>query len=294
MADDALLELKGGGFELDLCPRHGGSIAALRHRGRDVMRPAGADLLERGEVRRASCFPMVPFSGRIADARFAFRGQSFDLEPNFPPEPHAIHGQGWQHPWQVDHAGEAFAEIVLEHHVPGTPLSYRARQSFTLSEGALEIEIALANAGEAPMPAGLGLHPYFIRTPEVSLQASLEHLWLTDERNIPRERVELPETLDFSRPRKLASLELDSGFGGWDGRAELIWPETAFRLRIEADPIFDHLVVYVPPGQDFFCVEPASHAANGFNLLEQGVEDTGVRVLEPGDVLSGKVVFRVG
>ena len=44
-------------------------------------------------------------------------------------------------------------------------------------------------------------------------------------------------------------------------------------------------MIYVPPGQDFFCVEPVSHVNDGFNMLERGVEGTGVRVLAPGQTL---------
>jgi aldose 1-epimerase len=52
-------------------------------------------------------------------------------------------------------------------------------------------------------------------------------------------------------------------------------------------------VVYVPPGQDFFCVEPVSHVNDGFNLLDRGVAQTGVRILEPGERLAGVVRLSV-
>ncbi|HET6518556.1 MAG TPA: hypothetical protein VFG47_01890, partial [Geminicoccaceae bacterium] len=71
------------------------------------------------------------------------------------------------------------------------------------------------------------------------------------------------------------------------------WPESGLTVTIEAGPAFRHLVVYVPPGQDFFCVEPVSNANDGFNLHERGVDGTGVRVLEPGEGLEGEVRFRV-
>lgn len=288
-----LLTLERGPLELALCPGAGGTIGRFRHRGRDIMRPAGASLLDHGEPRDAACFPLVPFSGRIADARFRFQGRDYELARNFPPEPHAIHGQGWQLPWSVEHAAEQYVEISLEHAVTGTPLHYRAVQRFTLVEDGLEVAIAVTNRGDGPMPAGMGLHPYFPRTPGATLQTRLETMWLADERNIPRERVTLPETLDFSRAPRVAELELDNGFGGWNGKAILIWPELGERLTIEADPVFGNLVIFVPPGEAFFCVEPASHANNGFNLLEQGVEDTGVAVLAPGETLDGRVRFRL-
>lgn len=288
-----ILSLRHGPLELGLCPGVGGAITHFRARGRDIMRPASRHVAEDGDVRRASAFPLIPFSGRIADGRFCFEDQAYRLEPNFLPEPHAIHGQGWQLPWSVAHAAEAYAELELEHRVPGTPFDYRARERFTLEDDALVVAIALTNTGDGRMPAGIGLHPYFVRTPGVTLQTGLDHVWLVDERNIPRERVALPETWDFSASLRVAELEMDNCFGGWDGKATLLWPEIGIKLSLEADAVFGHLVIYVPPGADFFCVEPASNASNGFNLMAQGVEETGVHVLKPGQQLAGQIRLRI-
>jgi aldose 1-epimerase len=49
----------------------------------------------------------------------------------------------------------------------------------------------------------------------------------------------------------------------------------------------------VPPGQDHLCIEPVSHVNDGFNLLERGVEGTGVRVLAPGETLGAAIRLRV-
>src|SRR5262245_57109797 len=101
MSDQNLIELRRGALELDLSPRFSGAIARFRQGGRDVLRPAGETFARGGDPRLAGCFPLVPFSNRIADAKFRFRGQIYELPRNFPPEPHAIHGQGWQHAWEV-------------------------------------------------------------------------------------------------------------------------------------------------------------------------------------------------
>ena len=55
-------------------------------------------------------------------------------------------------------------------------------------------------------------------------------------------------------------MTLDNCFDGWDGRATIVWPARRLRLDLEASAPFRHLVIYVPPGQSFFCVEPVSHA----------------------------------
>lgn len=303
MTTSDTIRLEHGPLTLVLAPGIGGAVESLTFEGHDMLRPGGPDLLEKREVRAAACFPLVPFSGRIADARFVFQGETVELEPNFPPEPHAIHGHGWQNAWEVRHENEHWVELGFRFEGAGTPLHYDAVQTFRLEEAALEIELAVKNLGKGRMPAGLGLHPYFVRTAGATLQAQLSHMWLPDERNIPRERVELPEHLDFSEPLAVASVELDHGFDGFGGRAQIVWPERGRRLSMVADPVFDRLVVFVPPGADFFCVEPATHANNGFNMLEQPGDatsdesahrvDSGVEVLEPGATLGGKVRFEV-
>jgi aldose 1-epimerase len=103
-----------------------------------------------------------------------------------------------------------------------------------------------------------------------------------------------PAAWDFGQAARVAALTLDNCFGGWNGAAEIAWPERDLSLAITADPLFGHLVIYVPPGRDFFCVEPVSHANDGFNLAARGVADTGVRVLAPGESLRGAVRFAVG
>lgn len=291
--DQERLQLRRAGFELHLTPRLGGAISAFRHEGRDIMRPATATFMSGGDPRFASCFPLVPFSNRIANARFRFQGRNCQLPRNFPPEPHAIHGQGWQNPWEVAEANSTRAELTFHHVVPDTPLDYRARQAFEL-DGGLTVTIEVTNAGKGPMPVGIGLHPYLVRTAGVTLRARLDHVWLADAHKVPRQREPLPARWDFTKAPRLASLDLDNCFDGWDGRVEIRWPEHNLTLLIEAERVFGHLVVYVPPGEDFFCVEPVSNANDGFNLFDRGVPGTGVRVIEPGETLAGKIRFRIG
>jgi len=294
MADQTdLVRLCHGAFELEVCPGVGGSLTAFRYRGRDLMRPAGPALVAGAEPEAASSFPLVPFSNRIADCRFGFQGRVYELPPNFPPEPHAIHGQGWQHPWTVAEAGADRAVLDFAYRIAGTPFDYRARQILALGDHGLDLTLEVTNAGAGPMPAGLGMHPYFVRTPGVTLRARIAHVWLMDERSIPTRPAPLPADWDFARAPRVADLAMDHCFDGWDGRAELHWPETGVTLAIEAEPLFGHLVIYIPPGQDFFCVEPVSHVNDGFNLADRGVVGTGVRVLAPGETLRGRIGFHV-
>ncbi len=295
MADQTdVLRLHHGPFELEVCPGLGGAITALRHRGRDLMRPAEPACFAGRDPFRASSFALVPFSNRVADRRFGFRGEVYELPANFPAEPHAIHGQGWEHAWTVAASDARRAVLDLAHRIAGTPLDYRARQTMALGDRGLDLTLEVTNAGAGPMPAGLGVHPYFVRTPGVTLTARLSRVWRMDERKIPTAPASVPAEWDFAKAPRLAELAMDHCFGGWDGRAEVHWPETGITLKLEAEPVFGHLVIYIPPGLEIFCVEPVSHVNDGFNLAERGVAETGIRVLAPGETLRGRVGFYVG
>jgi aldose 1-epimerase len=286
--------LRAGDLELVLDAARGGSIMAFRERGFDLFRPWDG---VSEDPRSFASFPLVPYSGRIDQGRFRFEGHTYQEAPNFPPEPHAIHGHGWTSAWDLVTAQATAAEMELLHDPPphdDAAFRYRAWQHFWLYPDRLEIEIGVTNRGGRPMPFGLGHHPYFGHRDEALLSAEVSGVWMPDDANIPRRLEPVPVLWGFRLRRPVAELVLDHVFQGWDGTARIDWPDAGRSLVMEADPLFQNLVVYVPPGRDFFCVEPVSHVGDGFNLMERGVPDTGVRVLAPGATLRGSVRFRPG
>lgn len=281
--------LRAGDLELSVDAALGGSILAFRAAGFDLLRPWNG---VSDDPRTFASFPLVPYSGRIDQAHFSFRGRRRALNANFAPEPHAIHGDGWTSNWTLVEAGPTSAEFELLHDRAGAPFQYRATQLFWLYPDRLEIELAVTNRGPEAMPFGLGHHPYFCHREEALLSAEVAGVWVPDDSGIPRERQAVPVTWNFRFRRPVEELVLDHNFDGWSGTARIDWPEAGWALVIEADAPFQHLVVYVPAGADFFCVEPVSHVADGFNLMNAGVAGTGVRVLAPGETLRGSVRFR--
>jgi aldose 1-epimerase len=282
--------LRAGNLELVVDPARGGSVMAFRAGGFDLMRPWDG---VSDDPRTYASFPLVPFSGRIDHGRFRANGREYQLPSNFPPEPHAIHGDGWTSAWDVVTANPTSVELELVHDDPGAPLRYRASQIYWLYPDRLEIAMAVTNRGPEPMPFGLGHHPYFGDRDQALLSAGVSGVWLPDDLNVPKQLEPVPALWGFRSRRPVDELVLDNVFQGWDGKARLDWPEAGRALVIEADDdVFQHLVVYVPPGKSFFCVEPVSMVGDGFNLLADGVEGTGVRVLEPGQSMRGSMSFR--
>lgn len=276
-------------YELELCPVGGGSITAFRYHGLDVMRQATENYWIGYDPREAASFPLVPYSNRIADGRFSYDGRTYQLPLNMPPEPHAIHGDGWQGRWTIDSANSS--TVILTFEPEGAPIIYRSRQVFRLDDRGLTVTLEVTNTGPHALPFGFGHHPYFPRSEGLTLEAAVSGVWTLDDRKIPKDRISLPDAWNFNQSKGLAALELDHCFTGFSGSATMHWPENNLTLAIATDPVFSHLVVFVPPGKDFVCVEPVSNVTDGVHQLVAGRVDTGLRVLQPKETLKGSMSF---
>jgi aldose 1-epimerase len=282
-----LLALRTGRLGVDLAPAAGGSVARFTCDDIDILRPMTAAAIASGKGNNAAVYPLVPYSNRIRDGRLLFADEVFQLARNWPGIGHPMHGDGWAHAWQVVQASATAAEIAYEHaragEQGGWPFHYRARQQYRLDADRLAIRILLDNLEDRPVPAGIGLHPFFVRDGDCELTCRSAWVWRADADVLPIERIPVPPDWDFSRGQRPDSVALDNCFDGWDGRATITWPAKRLRLDLEASRPFRHLVIYTPPGQPFFCVEPVSHA-NG---------QVGLAPLRPGGTLAGEVVFRL-
>jgi aldose 1-epimerase len=289
--------LENGALRLTVLPEAGASVVGLELRRGDawlpVMRPTPSAAIESLNSSDMASFVLAPYSNRIRDARFSFQGKEYRLRPNTP-DGHTIHGDVRKRPWKVRSVererialsfdSRDFADINF-------PFHFTVDLAYALRGERCDTEIALRNAGDSALPAGVGFHPYFRRTlldpdEQVQLEARVtgaypELVPTTPPRPIaPRE--------DFSRSRPLGDVDLDTCFAGWDGRARITWPGSAVVAEIECDAALSHLIVYTPPGKAFFAVEPVSNANNGFNLLAAGIEGSGVAVLGPGEELRAR------
>jgi aldose 1-epimerase len=284
-----VIELTVGELSLGIVPEIGGSLAYLRHSGIDLMRPLSEAHLRSGNVLGVAMFPMVPYANRIAGNAFEFGGKTWRFEPNNPPERFNVHGTGWRSPWSAHRSADGVL-LSLDHSKADEPYSYRATQSFVLTASGLRVTLALGNIGAVTMPFGFGLHPWFIRDPDVELAFKASHFFMEGPEGVATERLATPPELDFSRSRALPTSWRNNDYGGWDGRAEIRFPSRRLGLIIEADPVFGHLMFYADPAQPYFCVEPQSNAPCAFNR-SGAAEAMGTIVLAPGETVNGKIGF---
>ncbi len=271
-----MLSLKSGGAVLDLLPQVGGAVARFAVDGIDVLRPAPAGT---GDVLQTGCFALVPFANRIANGVFDFAGETIRIPRNFGDHPHPLHGHGWQRAWRVAEQSECTATLAYGHAADAWPWDYAAELRYALAPRALRIELKLLNRDTRAMPASLGFHPYFARTPQTILRADVEGVWLSDATCIPAERAGPSHFLDLAKGAPLATAPfVDHCHFGWRREAIVAQPEHRRRLVLTAGDGLDFLHVFLPERAGFFCVEPVSAMPDA---VHHPADASGLRVLAP-------------
>ncbi len=288
-------------WKLEVAPNVGASIKSLGAKQGSsldaLMRVTPDGALGQNSASPFSSFTLAPFSNRIRDAKFVFENQEYQLKATAK-DGSTQHGDVRNRPWRVTR-GENTLECAIDSRDFADfnfPFPMRMKVIYALKDNIFETQLELENVGSTRMPAGFGLHPYFVRqlagSNDVQLQFGATGMYETDSSFIPTSGMKpISDNFDFSKARFVGDTPINHVFGGWDGRALLEYdmPDSGSKiLKLEASEVFSHLCVFASP-DEALAVEPISHCTDGFNLLARGVENTGVKVLEPGEILAGWV-----
>lgn len=284
-----LVDLNAGQMSLRLAPNAGGSVVSLFHHDLEILRTGPSESGPDFNPLQFAAFPMVPFVGRIHEGMLCVDADTIVLERNFPPEPHAIHGQGWENAWKLERATETTAILRYQHTPDSWPWAYTARQVFELSPDALTLTLVLENLSDRVMPAGFGWHPYFPRN-AAQVMIPTTHIWTPDPATGDNRPRPVNGREDLSHFQQVDTLNLDTTFSLNAQSVQMMWP--THTARLEFDEIFGHATIYVPPGEDYFCVEPITHAPNSMNgQLDASL--TGQKWLKPGETLRGTMSLKL-
>jgi len=285
---------------LGLVPTLGGGVAQWRWLGDgqpvDLWRPWAGTSEDRYSL---ASFAMLPWSNRISHGGFEHGGQWHAMAPNRAGEPYPIHGDGWLQAWSLTRPQPNVAELRLESRQHGgSPYSYDAVQRFELVDGGLVQSVRVTHRGDTPLPYGLGLHPWFPRTPQTTVRARVGGVWLCGDDPIPtRHTQSLPTGWDLNRGAPMNGPLIDNGYDGWDGSASIDWPERGLALHLTMEPLStprgpvapEYCLVYRPPMGDAFCFEPITQPIDAFHLSGR----PGLVPLARGETLMLRVHWRV-
>lgn len=282
------LHLKQGGSECTLLPAVGGAIGAWSIDGQPMLRAANERSLATEGPFACGSFPLIPYSNRIGEAEFPWAGKSHSLARNFLPEPHSIHGVGFERPWTVLASDAGSATMSLTH-MPSTgwPWPFRAWQHYTLSQDSLHIEMEAMNLAAVPVPLAFGHHPYFPRA-NARLKFQAQQIWLSDEAGLPALPVKPFEKYDYTALNSVDRGDIDHCFTGWDGKAWIAWDGERKALEILASANLPCAVVCIRKDVDGFCFEPVGHLNDALNRRT----DYPMPVIEPGKTLRAHITLR--
>lgn len=266
------IELRRGPLRLVLRPDLGACLCGLWFEGRAVLRstddPMGLDT-----PRASGGFALLPYSNRMGWRRFEFEGRTYTTPQNVFGTPHSLHGVGWRRAWTVGRSACEAVQLLLQHRPDEDwPFALDAEQLIELDASGLRLTLTVTNRHDQPAPVGVGWHPYFARHPGSRLRAAVGKRWLSDPHSALPNRCMPEPAIDAAVDR----LDLDHCFEGWTGAARIDDAHHCLSLHSS----LQRLVVYTPPGRDFFCVEPVSHVSNALNM--DGPDRLGMRILEPG------------
>lgn len=283
-----MISITHGEFSANIVPHLGGGMASFRFGQVDLFRPASVEALAAGDRFGIACFPLLPFPGRIRDGRFG----DVQMKPNHPVTPYPLHGQGWLGSWDL--AGQTADSCWLRyrHKAGDWPWDYAANQLYRLSECGLTILLTVRNLSDRPMPVGLGQHPYLPRGEGCRIETPLTQVLWPAADLVADEIRPVPAEWGFAPDHRVGSVALDHGFAGWPGGADIVWDGQPFRLRVSASASARFLQIYVPEGQDYFCIEPMSCMPNAVNW-QGDAEESGLRLLGPGETASLESQFSV-
>jgi aldose 1-epimerase len=274
--------------------RHGAALLSYEVAVAGVMQDLADGYRDAAEVtsRPGSRFAiMVPFAGRIADARYTFDGQPQDLQPGVVGAERASR-HGFVRDTEFDvttlSADENGAQVTLTTTAirpqPGYPHAIDLSVTFTLDVGGITLDVSMRNVGDSVAPCFFGWHPYFrlaastvdgwqLQIPAqtlirfdadlIALPGAAAYVALDDE-----------PTLDFREPRLLGDSILDHEYSDLhaevDGRirTRLRDPASGLGIAVWQESGVMHAFTADTANRDArraVALEPMECMANAFN-----------------------------
>jgi len=268
----------------------GASIRELVVDGLRLVQDYGADAIP----SQASGVTLVPWPNRVRDGRWELDGEQQQLDLTEPKAGNAIHGllrnTGYRVTNRTDAAVTLTAPVFPQH---GYPFHLDTSVRFEVGADGLTVTHGLHNAGDAPAPVGIGVHPYLrvgdTPFPDLTVTLAASTAIVADDAKIPvGERPVEGTDLDLRSGRRLAGLKLDQGYTGIaliDGRVRhRVTAPDGSGVELWGEPDFAYAQVFTTDIYETddgkisaVAIEPMTCAADALN------SGHGLRWLEPGD-----------
>ena len=245
--------------EVEILPHLGARLHRLRVFGQDLLRTPDDTGAYAREPFFWGSFVMAPWGNRIEGGTVRVGSREIRLHPNFS-DGTAIHGQVYRLPWEPQPNGALRVRVDDN----GWPWAYEVSQLIGVADGRLQLDYALTNRSTDPMPAGIGIHPWFRGPVRVAIHADAVYGRNTDSS---------PEPEPVHGPFDLRALrEMPDGLDAtWTDLARppvhLLWSALGVQatMNVTAPEVF--IVAASPRSLEAIAVEPQTHAPQGLRRL---------------------------
>ena len=271
------LQFSNGTIEVVVLPEVGARIHRLRAFGHDVLRTPRDPHEHVRDPFFWGAYVMAPWCNRVATGALTIGSRRLVLASNFV-DGSALHGQTYARPWEL----VADGTLRIVGGGDGWPWAYEASLRVDIIGLSVRMEMGLTNQSSDPMPAGLGIHPWFRRPLLVAVRGDAVY---PANAATPPQSEPVRGAFDL-REIGAVGADLDATWTDLaDPPVELCWPTLGVRatMRVGPPPVF--IVVASPGHLDAIAVEPQTHAPQGIRRLLNG-EPGSLVMLDPGRTLS--------
>jgi aldose 1-epimerase len=292
-------------LEAKIMPSAGASLFSLVYNGVELI--MGPESLADFNGASRGNPVLYPAPNRVAGGKFSFEGRTFDFGLN--------DGDRWLHalvrdiPWEYEvlpATGSGVAVHCWVDFSPGTALfekfgfDHRLNLTFTLDSEGLLATYKVENRGDLTLPYGFALHPYFTfpgpRDSAYLCVPARKHMEAVNL--MPTGKLEELEgkPWDITKPVPVPSLVLDDVYWGMTSAnpAWIEYRQNNIKVTLAASEEFTHMVVYIQPQNNFFCVENQTCSTDAHNLYARGlVDESHLLFAGPGESREGWVHFKI-
>ena len=260
-------------------------------------------------------FVLWPLPNRIRDKRYTYRRHTYSLAKVQRPQGNAVlvHGLVFDQPWQRDApvlrndavSVTTYVDMTPDSpHYDAYPFDSRLSLTYTLTRDGLTTAYSVRNTGQATLPFGFALHPYFARLSgddETLVGLPAGAVMEADDQLLPTGRVLRLDGImyamfDLREPVPVGHLKLDHVYTDLQPGADAVidYRQQGLTLRISASDDFTHIVLYAPQGRPYLCLEHQTCSTDAVNLHHEGLQNIAhLLEIKPGATHEGSITYAV-
>lgn len=267
-----MILLENDSLKLTVDPENGAAIWDVCAKIAGLWQPICAnckEAFENKDSKSSAIFVMVPFANRVRKNTIIDGDRKWHISANTD-EPLALHGTGWERPWEIVSTNSHMCTLRLSVS-DSFPIHFAADYSITLEGNSICLQLTLYNALSQSIPVGMGFHPYFPRYHDTQLQFEAVGYWEEGSDYLPTVFNRMSESQSYSGSKPLPSIWQNICYSDWERSARIKQPTLGYFLDVSASKDLDFLMVFTSPSSDRFAIEPQSHLSGQTQVTRGGL-----------------------